>query len=68
MDVDEAHTTFNYPEVTREGLKLRPRDGNTFNIRMILMFKRQHCFEEDDPLIIFGKHAHEALHEILRHH
>jgi hypothetical protein len=61
------YTRSTYPEVTREDLKIRPRDRDAFNEGMVLVFECQHGFVEYDPFILLSKHPHEALHEILRH-
>ena len=54
-----------HSEVTREVLKLRPRNRDAFDEGMVLVFECQHSFVEDDPSILFSEHAHEALHKIL---
>lgn len=56
-----------YSEVTREDLKIRPRNGDTFNKGVVLVFECQHSFVEYYSFILFSEHAHEALHEILQH-
>jgi hypothetical protein len=66
QQIMRGQTEFTNPEVTGEDLELCPWNGDTFDKGMFLVFECQHCFIEDDPFIFFGKHPHEALHEILR--
>ena len=61
-------TESTYPEVTREVLEFRPRNRDTFDKGVFLVFECKHSFVEDDSFVLFSKHAHEALHEILGHY
>lgn len=59
---------FTDPKVTREDLEFCPRDRDTFDKGVVLVFECQHGFVEDNSFIFFSKHAHKALHEILGYH
>jgi len=54
-----------YLEKKRHVLILLPRQRNTLYICMFLLPETDHRFIENYPLIIFGMHTHEALHEVL---
>lgn len=54
-----------YLEITRYQFKMFPGHRHTFDEGVLLLFQGNYCFIEDYALVILGKHAHYALHEIL---
>ena len=55
-----------YAEVSGDRIEVLPREGHTFDAGVLLLAKRENGLIEDDTLVLFCEHLHNALHEVLR--